>query len=203
MLLLPYFYKAKIVAFLIKLCPDSVWLDWQLFVYTWIMGSLWGPWCCIFVIENKDTKWKIPHLFSQRLYVDIKNLRITGKILHLKNCEEKIFQHLLLDLSLQVLIKKDNITSKVWTQIGQQGAQWRKAEVYLGIQSYIQVCYSSSHVKKFCYFTSFILSYFFHSKSSLLLSPHLIYYMNAHHLTLHMAFSIRNLQCYKALTSSS
>uniref|UniRef100_A0A286XQ85 MAM and LDL receptor class A domain containing 1 n=1 Tax=Cavia porcellus TaxID=10141 RepID=A0A286XQ85_CAVPO len=80
-----------------------------------------------------------PAVDHTKLYVDIKNLRITGKILHLKNCEEKIFQHLLLDLSLQVLIKKDNITSKVWTQIGQQGAQWRKAEVYLGIQSYIQV----------------------------------------------------------------
>ncbi|XP_016068757.1 PREDICTED: MAM and LDL-receptor class A domain-containing protein 1-like [Miniopterus natalensis] len=44
--------------------------------------------------------------------------------------------------SLQVLSKKDNVTSKLWAQSGQQGAQWRKVEVFLGIQSQIQhICY--------------------------------------------------------------
>ncbi|XP_036044862.1 MAM and LDL-receptor class A domain-containing protein 1 [Onychomys torridus] len=37
--------------------------------------------------------------------------------------------------SLQVLIKKGNVTSKVWAQSGQQGSQWKKVEVFLGIHS--------------------------------------------------------------------
>ncbi|XP_027784436.2 MAM and LDL-receptor class A domain-containing protein 1 [Marmota flaviventris] len=43
--------------------------------------------------------------------------------------------------SLQVLIKKGNVTSKVWAQMGQQGAQWRKVEVFLGIHSYTQIVF--------------------------------------------------------------
>ncbi|EHB12586.1 hypothetical protein GW7_18801 [Heterocephalus glaber] len=43
--------------------------------------------------------------------------------------------------SLQVLIKKNNVTSKVWAQTGQQGAQWRKVEVFLGIHSYTQIVF--------------------------------------------------------------
>jgi hypothetical protein len=58
--------------------------------------------------------------------------------------KDKIFQQLLLDLSLQVLIKKGNLTSKVWAQTGQQGAQWKKVEVFLGVHSYSQVCNPSS-----------------------------------------------------------
>ncbi|KAM6162719.1 MAM and LDL-receptor class A domain-containing protein 1 [Erethizon dorsatum] len=41
--------------------------------------------------------------------------------------------------SFQVLIKKGNVTSKAWAQTGQQGAQWRKVEVFLGIHSYTQI----------------------------------------------------------------
>ncbi|XP_012787433.2 MAM and LDL-receptor class A domain-containing protein 1 [Sorex araneus] len=41
--------------------------------------------------------------------------------------------------SLQVLSKKDNITSKLWAQSGQQGTQWKKVEVFLGFQSYVQI----------------------------------------------------------------
>ena len=55
-------------------------------------------------------------------------------------CQGKIFQNFLLDLSLQVLSKKDNVTSKLWAQRGQQGAQWKKIEVFLGVHSHIQVC---------------------------------------------------------------
>ncbi|MBZ3887912.1 MAM and LDL-receptor class A domain-containing protein 1 [Sciurus carolinensis] len=43
--------------------------------------------------------------------------------------------------SLQVLIKKGNVTSKVWAQTGQQGAQWRKVEVFLGIHAYTQIVF--------------------------------------------------------------
>uniref|UniRef100_A0A8C5VYQ1 MAM and LDL-receptor class A domain-containing protein 1 n=1 Tax=Microcebus murinus TaxID=30608 RepID=A0A8C5VYQ1_MICMU len=43
--------------------------------------------------------------------------------------------------SLQVLIKKDNVTSKLWAQTGQQGAQWKKAEVFLGIHSQTQIIF--------------------------------------------------------------
>ncbi|XP_040501291.1 MAM and LDL-receptor class A domain-containing protein 1 [Ursus maritimus] len=43
--------------------------------------------------------------------------------------------------SLQVLSKKDNVTSKLWAQRGQQGAQWKKVEVFLGVQSHIQIIF--------------------------------------------------------------
>ncbi|KAM6216200.1 MAM and LDL-receptor class A domain-containing protein 1 [Rhynchocyon petersi] len=43
--------------------------------------------------------------------------------------------------SLQVLNKKGNVTSKLWSQTGQQGAQWKKVEVFLGIQSYVQIVF--------------------------------------------------------------
>ncbi|XP_044918585.1 MAM and LDL-receptor class A domain-containing protein 1 [Felis catus] len=41
--------------------------------------------------------------------------------------------------SLQVLSKKDNVTSKLWAQSGQQGARWKRVEVFLGVQSHIQI----------------------------------------------------------------
>lgn len=66
--------------------------------------------------------------------------KILGKSCMFKICQDKIFQHVLLDLSLQVLSKKGNVTSKLWAQSGQQGAQWKKIEVFLGIHSHIQVC---------------------------------------------------------------
>ncbi|XP_006869969.1 PREDICTED: MAM and LDL-receptor class A domain-containing protein C10orf112 homolog [Chrysochloris asiatica] len=43
--------------------------------------------------------------------------------------------------SLQVLSKKGNVTSKLWAQTGQQGAQWKKVEVFLGIHSYTQIVF--------------------------------------------------------------
>ncbi|XP_055449902.1 MAM and LDL-receptor class A domain-containing protein 1 isoform X1 [Psammomys obesus] len=43
--------------------------------------------------------------------------------------------------SLQVLIKKDNMISKVWAQSGQQGPQWKKAEVFLGIHSHVEIVF--------------------------------------------------------------
>lgn len=43
--------------------------------------------------------------------------------------------------SLQVLSKKDNVTSKLWAQSGQQGAQWKKVEVFLGIHSHMQIVF--------------------------------------------------------------
>ncbi|XP_017724713.1 PREDICTED: MAM and LDL-receptor class A domain-containing protein 1 isoform X2 [Rhinopithecus bieti] len=43
--------------------------------------------------------------------------------------------------SLQVLIKKDNVTSKLWSQTGWQGAQWKRAEVFLGIRSHTQIVF--------------------------------------------------------------
>ncbi|XP_036697163.1 MAM and LDL-receptor class A domain-containing protein 1 [Balaenoptera musculus] len=43
--------------------------------------------------------------------------------------------------SLQVLSKKDNVTSKLWAQRGQQGAQWKKIEVFLGVHSHIQIVF--------------------------------------------------------------
>ncbi|KAL4698908.1 hypothetical protein H8959_011565, partial [Pygathrix nigripes] len=43
--------------------------------------------------------------------------------------------------SLQVLIKKDNVTSKLWAQTGWQGAQWKRAEVFLGIRSHTQIVF--------------------------------------------------------------
>lgn len=44
-----------------------------------------------------------------------------------KTYHDKICHHFILDLSLQVLSKKDNVTSKLWAQSGQQGAQWKKS----------------------------------------------------------------------------
>lgn len=65
--------------------------------------------------------------------------------------QDKILECFLLDLSLQVLSKKDNATSKLWAQTGQQGAQWKKVEVFLGVHSFIQVCNASSWgMKEFC-----------------------------------------------------
>ncbi|XP_023487707.2 MAM and LDL-receptor class A domain-containing protein 1 [Equus caballus] len=43
--------------------------------------------------------------------------------------------------SLQVLSKRDNATSKLWAQTGQQGAQWKKVEVFLGVHSFIQIVF--------------------------------------------------------------
>ncbi|XP_053429225.1 MAM and LDL-receptor class A domain-containing protein 1 [Nycticebus coucang] len=43
--------------------------------------------------------------------------------------------------SLQVLIKKNNITSKLWAQSGQQGAQWKKVEVFLGVHLHTQIIF--------------------------------------------------------------
>ncbi|XP_022436167.1 MAM and LDL-receptor class A domain-containing protein 1 [Delphinapterus leucas] len=43
--------------------------------------------------------------------------------------------------SLQVLSKIDKVTSKLWAQSGQQGAQWKKIEVFLGVHSHIQVVF--------------------------------------------------------------
>ncbi|XP_058153872.1 MAM and LDL-receptor class A domain-containing protein 1 isoform X2 [Dasypus novemcinctus] len=43
--------------------------------------------------------------------------------------------------SLQVLSKQENTTCKLWAQTGQQGARWRKAEVFLGIQSHVQIVF--------------------------------------------------------------
>ncbi|XP_058915238.1 MAM and LDL-receptor class A domain-containing protein 1 [Kogia breviceps] len=43
--------------------------------------------------------------------------------------------------SLQVLSKIDNVTSKLWAQSGQQGAQWKKIEVFLGVHSHIQIVF--------------------------------------------------------------
>ncbi|XP_008266860.3 MAM and LDL-receptor class A domain-containing protein 1 [Oryctolagus cuniculus] len=43
--------------------------------------------------------------------------------------------------SLQVLIKKGNVTSKLWAQTGRQGAQWKKVEVFLGTHLYTQIVF--------------------------------------------------------------
>ncbi|KAG8515941.1 MAM and LDL-receptor class A domain-containing protein 1, partial [Galemys pyrenaicus] len=43
--------------------------------------------------------------------------------------------------SLQVLSQKANVTSKLWAQSGQQGAQWKKVEVFLGVHSHIQIIF--------------------------------------------------------------
>ncbi|XP_023985471.1 MAM and LDL-receptor class A domain-containing protein 1 [Physeter macrocephalus] len=43
--------------------------------------------------------------------------------------------------SLQVLSKIDNVTSKLWAQSGQQGAQWKKIEVFLGVHSHTQIVF--------------------------------------------------------------
>ncbi|XP_075409528.1 MAM and LDL-receptor class A domain-containing protein 1 [Tenrec ecaudatus] len=43
--------------------------------------------------------------------------------------------------SLQVLNKEGNTTSKLWAQSGQQGAQWKKVEVFLGIHSHTQIVF--------------------------------------------------------------
>lgn len=57
-----------------------------------------------------------------------------------KNVSRQTISALLTDFSLQVLSKTDNATSKLWAQSGQQGAQWRKVEVFLGVRSHVQVC---------------------------------------------------------------
>uniref|UniRef100_A0A4X2LXR5 MAM and LDL receptor class A domain containing 1 n=1 Tax=Vombatus ursinus TaxID=29139 RepID=A0A4X2LXR5_VOMUR len=43
--------------------------------------------------------------------------------------------------SLQVLVKNSNVTTKLWAQTGQQGDQWKRVEVFLGIQSNIQIVF--------------------------------------------------------------
>ncbi|XP_032545476.1 MAM and LDL-receptor class A domain-containing protein 1 [Chiroxiphia lanceolata] len=43
--------------------------------------------------------------------------------------------------SLEVLCKTSNRTSKLWTQSGNQGPQWNRAEVFLGIRSNFQVIF--------------------------------------------------------------
>ncbi|XP_075444758.1 MAM and LDL-receptor class A domain-containing protein 1 [Ascaphus truei] len=41
--------------------------------------------------------------------------------------------------SLQVLITYANVTYELWSQSGKQGAQWKKAEVFLGTRSFFQI----------------------------------------------------------------
>ncbi|XP_069067879.1 MAM and LDL-receptor class A domain-containing protein 1 isoform X2 [Pleurodeles waltl] len=41
--------------------------------------------------------------------------------------------------SIQVLLKTSNATSELWSQIGKQGAAWKRAEVFLGIRSNFQI----------------------------------------------------------------
>uniref|UniRef100_A0A7M4FXD0 MAM and LDL receptor class A domain containing 1 n=1 Tax=Crocodylus porosus TaxID=8502 RepID=A0A7M4FXD0_CROPO len=43
--------------------------------------------------------------------------------------------------SLQVLSKIGNVTSELWAQSGSQGAQWNRAEVFLGVRSDFQVVF--------------------------------------------------------------
>uniref|UniRef100_A0A672TQ22 MAM and LDL receptor class A domain containing 1 n=1 Tax=Strigops habroptila TaxID=2489341 RepID=A0A672TQ22_STRHB len=43
--------------------------------------------------------------------------------------------------SLEVLWKTSNRTSKLWSQSGSQGAQWNRAEVFLGIRSNFQIVF--------------------------------------------------------------
>ncbi|XP_069847836.1 MAM and LDL-receptor class A domain-containing protein 1 [Dipodomys merriami] len=43
--------------------------------------------------------------------------------------------------SLQVLTRKGNVTSIVWIQTGQQGAQWKKVEIFLGIHSFTEIIF--------------------------------------------------------------
>ncbi|XP_009328881.1 PREDICTED: MAM and LDL-receptor class A domain-containing protein 1 [Pygoscelis adeliae] len=43
--------------------------------------------------------------------------------------------------SLEVLCKTGNRTSKLWTQSGNQGPQWNRAEVFLGIRSNFQIVF--------------------------------------------------------------
>lgn len=43
--------------------------------------------------------------------------------------------------SLQVLIKTGVTISKVWSQNGQQGPRWKKAEVFLGIHSHVEIVF--------------------------------------------------------------
>ncbi|XP_048223736.1 MAM and LDL-receptor class A domain-containing protein 1 [Perognathus longimembris pacificus] len=43
--------------------------------------------------------------------------------------------------SLQVLTRKGNDTSKVWAQTGQQGARWKKVEVFLGTHSFTEIIF--------------------------------------------------------------
>ncbi|XP_062423588.1 MAM and LDL-receptor class A domain-containing protein 1 [Rhea pennata] len=43
--------------------------------------------------------------------------------------------------SLQVLSKIGNVTSELWAQSGNQGTQWNRAEVFLGIRSSFQVVF--------------------------------------------------------------
>ncbi|XP_074051330.1 MAM and LDL-receptor class A domain-containing protein 1 [Macrotis lagotis] len=43
--------------------------------------------------------------------------------------------------SLQVLIKKGEVKSQLWAQTGQQGDQWKRVEVFLGIQFNFQIVF--------------------------------------------------------------
>ncbi|XP_036616414.1 MAM and LDL-receptor class A domain-containing protein 1, partial [Trichosurus vulpecula] len=47
--------------------------------------------------------------------------------------------------SLKVLITNDNVTTRLWAQTGPQGDQWKKVEVFLGIQSNIQIVFRAIH----------------------------------------------------------
>ena len=89
-----------------------------------------------------------------------------------------VFQYFLLDLSLQVLSKKDNVTSKLWAQSGQQGIQWKKVELFLGVHSHIQVCNPSIKMM-----IVLLIFFFFISSTPFFWSliPILICYMNAYH----------------------
>ena len=90
-------------------------------------------------------------LFSQGFMLTLKLKEILGKFYMFKIYQGTMFQYFLLDLSLQVLSKKDNVTSKLWAQSGQQGAQWKKVELCLGVHSHIQVCNPSVKIMiEFC-----------------------------------------------------
>ena len=89
-------------------------------------------------------------LFSQGFMLTLKLKEILGKFYMFKIYQGTVFQYFLLDLSLQVLSKKDNVTSKLWAQSGQQGAQWKKVELFLGVHSHIQVCKQVKIMIEFC-----------------------------------------------------
>ena len=121
-------------------------------------------------------------LFSQGFMLTLKLKEILGKFYMFKIYQGTVFQYFLLNLSLQVLSKKDNVTSKLWAQSGQQGTQWKKVELFL-----LNI-YSTKKKALFLYFLyPFLLVS--HSYSDMLYEC----------LPLHIAFSIRNLQFWTAL----
>ena len=124
----------------------------------------------------------------------LKLKEILGKFYMFKIYQGTVFQYFLLDLSLQVLSKKDNVTSKLWAQSGQQGTQWKKVELFLGVHSHIQVCNPS--IKMMIVLLIFFFLYFLYP---FLLVSHSYSDMLYECLPRHIAFSIRNLQFWTAL----